>query len=90
MVFTDGLRLEVNMPPESLKLKASDLVALSASGTRAEKMIEVFPSGTYPSHTSLVTGTNSAVHDIVNNRKLKVFEIGGWVHGKSRCKHFGS
>jgi hypothetical protein len=44
-----------------------NLVALRDEGARADRMIPVFPSVTYPAHTSLVTGTRPAEHGIVTN-----------------------
>jgi len=40
---------------------------LRRRGARASRMIPVFPSNTFPSHVSLVTGVSPDVHGIVNN-----------------------
>ncbi|WP_101757666.1 alkaline phosphatase family protein [Oceanicoccus sp. KOV_DT_Chl] len=69
MISIDGLRPEIYLNPDAKGLKVPNLRALAASGTRAERMISVFPSVTYPAHTSLVTGVNPANHGIVNNFK---------------------
>jgi len=69
MISIDGLRPEVYLEPDANGLKVANLRELAKSGTRAEKMISVFPSVTYPAHTSLVTGTNPAKHGVVNNFK---------------------
>jgi len=67
MISIDGLRPEVYLDPGSLGLRMPNLVALRDEGASAERMIPVFPSVTYPAHTSLVTGTRPAEHGIVNN-----------------------
>lgn len=67
MISIDGLRPGVYLDPESLGLRMPNLVALRGEGASAERMIPVFPSVTYPAHTSLVTGTRPAEHGIVNN-----------------------
>ncbi|WP_101758054.1 alkaline phosphatase family protein [Oceanicoccus sp. KOV_DT_Chl] len=74
VISIDGLRPEVYMSPDARGLKVPNLRALAASGTRAERMISVFPSVTYPAHTSLVTGMNPARHGIVNNFKGQTVE----------------
>lgn len=43
------------------------LAALARRGVRAEAMIPVAPSNTFPSHVSLVTGVQPEVHGIVDN-----------------------
>jgi len=67
MISIDGLRPEVYLEPQTLGLRMPHLVALRESGVSAERMIPVFPSVTYPAHTSLVTGTRPAEHGIVSN-----------------------
>ncbi len=67
MISIDGLRPAVYRTPAELGLRAPHLEALRAEGTSAERMIPVFPSVTYPGHTTLVTGTRPAEHGIVSN-----------------------
>jgi len=67
MISIDGLRPEVYLDPASQGLQMPNLVALRDAGARADRMIPVFPSVTYPAHTSLVTGTRPAEHGIVTN-----------------------
>lgn len=69
MISIDGLRPEIYLEPDAHGLKVANLRALAKSGTQAERMISVFPSVTYPAHTSLVTGVNPAKHGVVNNFK---------------------
>ncbi len=47
---------------------APNLRALAASGVRAEALIPVFPSKTFPNHYAIVTGLYPAHNGIVGNR----------------------
>lgn len=67
MISIDGLRPEVYLDPTALGLSMPNFVALRDSGVSAERMIPIFPSVTYPAHTTLVTGTRPAEHGIVTN-----------------------
>jgi predicted AlkP superfamily pyrophosphatase or phosphodiesterase len=67
LISIDGLRPEVYLNPEALGIDLPNLERLAASGTIARKMISVFPSVTYPAHTSLVTGSNPARHGVTTN-----------------------
>lgn len=66
-ISIDGLRPEIYLHPEQEGVKMPNLVRLRDAGVAAERMIGVFPTVTYPSHTSLVTGVRPAGHGIVNN-----------------------
>ncbi|MDC2829241.1 alkaline phosphatase family protein [Limosilactobacillus mucosae] len=48
-----------------------NLNRLIAQGTWVKKVRGIFPTLTYPSHTSIITGQYPAVHGIVNNTKLQ-------------------
>ena len=67
MISIDGLRPEVYLDPAALDLHMPNLEALAREGVRAQRMIPVFPSVTYPAHTTLVTGTRPAEHGSVTN-----------------------
>ncbi|MAG29383.1 MAG: hypothetical protein CL908_00630 [Deltaproteobacteria bacterium] len=69
MISIDGLRPEVYREPAQLGIEMPTLVALAREGVSADRMIPVFPSVTYPAHTTLVTGTRPADHGIVTNFK---------------------
>ena len=56
MISIDGLRPEIYLEPERVGVSVPNLVKLREQGTSAERMIPVFPSVTYPGHTTLVTG----------------------------------
>lgn len=47
------------------------LANLIKKGTWVKKVEGIFPTLTYPSHTSIITGQYPAVHGIVNNTKLQ-------------------
>lgn len=68
-ISIDGLRPEIYLHPEQEGVKMPNLVRLRDAGVAAERMIGVFPTVTYPSHTSLATGVRPATHGIVNNFK---------------------
>ena len=67
LVSIDGLRPEVYRDPDALGLRVPNLVALRDAGASALRMIPVFPSVTYPAHTTMVTGTRPAEHGIASN-----------------------
>jgi predicted AlkP superfamily pyrophosphatase or phosphodiesterase len=46
------------------------LARLTAEGARAERLLPVFPSNTFPGHVSLATGTHPDRHGIVDNHFL--------------------
>lgn len=50
------------------KFKPKNLSRLRAEGSRAEGLIPVFPSKTFPNHYSIVTGLNPGRHGIVANK----------------------
>jgi predicted AlkP superfamily pyrophosphatase or phosphodiesterase len=72
MISIDGLRPEIYLEPERVGVSVPNLVKLREQGTSAERMIPVFPSVTYPGHTTLVTGVYPATHGISNNFKSGV------------------
>jgi len=62
LVSLDGTR-----PADLTTKNLPSLVGLAARGARAERLVPVSPSNTFPSHVSLVTGVSPARHGIVNN-----------------------
>ena len=44
------------------------LARMQRDGARAERLIPVFPSSTFPNHVSLATGTYVDRHGIIENR----------------------
>ena len=59
------------------KYQPKNLLAMSKEGVRAKKMIPVFPSITFPSHYSLVTGLHPEHHGIISNSMWDE-SIGKW------------
>ncbi len=82
MISIDGLRPEIYLDPEGLGVSVPNLVELSRQGAHAERMIPVFPSVTYPGHTTLATGVYPATHGVVANYKRD----GGWYLQSSDIK----
>jgi predicted AlkP superfamily pyrophosphatase or phosphodiesterase len=64
MVSLDGLRADALGDP-ALALPA--LRGLASRGVRARSLRPVFPSVTWPTHTSLVTGATPARHGVLGN-----------------------
>jgi predicted AlkP superfamily pyrophosphatase or phosphodiesterase len=67
MVSIDGLMPETYLEPDRLGLAVPTLRALVARGAYA-RVESVFPTVTYPAHTTLVTGAPPAVHRITTNK----------------------
>jgi predicted AlkP superfamily pyrophosphatase or phosphodiesterase len=62
LISVDGLRADY---PERVELPT--VARLAAEGVRAEAMVPVFPSKTFPNHYSLVTGLWAEEHGILDN-----------------------
>lgn len=71
IISLDGLDTNYLHKADEFGLKIPTLRSLMANGITARGMISVYPSITYPSHTSLVTGAMPAQHGIFGNN---VFE----------------
>jgi predicted AlkP superfamily pyrophosphatase or phosphodiesterase len=67
MISIDGLVPDYYTAPETLGIEAPHLSMLMASGAHASAVEGVYPSVTYPSHTTLVTGVLPSTHGIVQN-----------------------
>jgi predicted AlkP superfamily pyrophosphatase or phosphodiesterase len=62
LIGVDGFRWDyLDRPP------AATLRALAARGARAERLVPVFPTKTYPNFYTLVTGLYPARHGVVSN-----------------------
>ncbi|GIX05289.1 MAG: hypothetical protein KatS3mg114_1158 [Planctomycetaceae bacterium] len=64
LVSVDGLAAQYFTDPQA---DLPTLRALAAQGVRARGMITSFPSVTWPSHTSLITGTHPGRHGVIGN-----------------------
>jgi len=67
IVSIDGLMPDAYMNPDKHGLKVPTLRWLRANGAYSPGVQSVFPTVTYPSHTSIATGTNPGTHGIVTN-----------------------
>jgi predicted AlkP superfamily pyrophosphatase or phosphodiesterase len=67
LVSVDGLRPDFYLNPESHGVELPTFRSLMREGAYAEAVEGVYPTVTYPSHTSIVTGALPARHGILNN-----------------------
>ncbi|HJQ70466.1 MAG TPA: alkaline phosphatase family protein [Blastocatellia bacterium] len=68
MISIDGLVPDYYTEPAKLGLKVPNLVKLKLGGAFATGVEGIYPSVTYPAHTTLVTGVRPATHGIIQNR----------------------
>ena len=68
MISIDGLVPDYYTEPARLGLKVPNLVKMKLGGAFATGVEGIYPSVTYPAHTTLVTGVRPAVHGIIQNR----------------------
>ena len=80
LVTIDGLLPASYLEPDAHGLKVPTLRAMAAEGAAASGVRSVFPSVTYPAHTTLVTGVVPGRHGITTNRApdLLAKNLGGW------------
>ena len=67
MISIDGLKPEYITQADAHGMKLPYLRSMMSDGAYAEGVIGVWPTVTYPSHTTLLTGVPPAVHGIYNN-----------------------
>ncbi|MGC1461636.1 MAG: ectonucleotide pyrophosphatase/phosphodiesterase [Terracidiphilus sp.] len=67
MISIDGLKPEYVTQAAARGMKLPFLRTLIQNGSYAEGVIGVWPTVTYPSHTTLLTGVSPAEHGIYNN-----------------------
>lgn len=67
MISIDGLKPEYVTQADAHGLKIPYLRSLLRDGTYAEGVVGVWPTVTYPSHTTLLTGVSPAEHGVYNN-----------------------
>ena len=68
MISVDGLVPDYYLEPARLGLQIPNMVKMKLGGSYAQGVEGVFPTVTYPSHTSMITGVRPAVHGIIQNR----------------------
>jgi predicted AlkP superfamily pyrophosphatase or phosphodiesterase len=86
LISIDGLRPDYYLPSPTRQTTTPALDALRERGSWADGVIGQFPSLTYPSHTSIVTGTRPATHGIVQNRRFRPDGSGGWYFESAAIK----
>ena len=67
MISVDGLKPEYVLEADAHGLKIPFLRGMLREGTYARGVTGVWPTVTYPSHTTLLTGLSPAEHGIYNN-----------------------
>ena len=67
IISVDGMIPATYLHPDAHGLKVPTLREIVRQGAYSEGMRGVFPTQTYPSHTSMVTGVNPGTHGIVAN-----------------------
>ena len=80
MISIDGLKPEYITQADAHGMKLPYLRTLLLDGTYAEVVVGIWPTVTYPSHTTLVTGVWPAEHGIYNNLEFDPFQhySGAW------------
>lgn len=68
LISIDGMRADYVVNPDTYKLRIPNLRALRGKGAYAVGAESVYPSLTYPAHTTIVTGMLPADHGITTNR----------------------
>lgn len=67
VVTIDGLLPEVYTNPAAHGLQVPTLQRLRREGASSDGALSVWPSLTYPAHTSIATGTRPGTHGVVSN-----------------------
>lgn len=67
IISVDGMKPEYVLQADSRGLKIPYLRSLVSQGVYADGVIGVWPTVTYPSHTTLITGVSPAEHGILDN-----------------------
>lgn len=80
IITIDGLRPDSYLDPDEEGLKIPTLRWIVEHGAVSEGMTSVFPTLTYPAHTSIATGTSPGKHRIVSNRSFAPLQddLEGW------------
>jgi predicted AlkP superfamily pyrophosphatase or phosphodiesterase len=80
MISIDGLKPEYITQADAHGMKIPYLRTLLREGTYAEGVVGIWPTVTYPSHTTLVTGVWPAEHGIYNNLEFDPLQhySGAW------------
>ena len=68
LISVDGMPPDYYTAAEKLGLRVPTLKMMKQNGAHAEGVEGVYPTVTYPQHTTMVTGVRPAAHGIVQNR----------------------
>lgn len=71
MISIDGLVPEYYTAPAQLGLKVPNLTKIKLGGAYADGVEGIFPTVTYPAHTTMITGVRPALHGILQNRPFE-------------------
>jgi len=87
LITIDGFRPQVYLDAEREGVSIPNLKALLKTGSGAEGVIVAYPSMTYPSHTSIVTGVAPARHGIISNTQFDPLNGSrAWFSGNSAIR----
>lgn len=86
IISIDGLRPDYYLDVPRDRITTHGLDLLRERGSWAEGVVGVFPSLTYPSHTTIVTGTRPAAHGVVQNTRFAPDGGGSWFFESSTLK----
>lgn len=86
LISIDGLRPDYYLPGAARRPNTPVLDALRQRGSWADGVVGQFPSLTYPSHTSIVTGVRPSRHGIVQNTIFAPDGSGGWFFESSALR----
>jgi len=86
LISIDGLVPEYTMRASDYGLSLPNIEALRARGSWAEGVVGQYPSMTYPSHTSIVTGVRPARHGITQNTTFAPTGGSAWHFESSAIK----
>ncbi len=75
LISLDGLDVRYLQQADHYKLRIPTLRRLMRQGVAAQGVIAVYPTLTYPNHTSLVTGAHPARHGIFGNSLFEPPEV---------------
>ncbi len=80
MISIDGLKPEYITQADAHGMKVPYLRTLIANGTYADGVVGIWPTITYPSHTTLITGVWPAEHGITDNQVFDPYQRfgGAW------------
>src|SRR5215472_6926998 len=71
VISVDGLDNRYLANADQIGLKIPHLRRLMREGQVSQGVIGVFPTVTWPSHTTLITGVDPVVHGILGNQRPK-------------------